>query len=71
MAKRYQVGDKVRLINPQSVHWFSSVGMTIRGAIEKIDPAYYQGNHNRPFLIRFTDGRTGAYARNEIKRIQS
>ncbi len=70
MFGKYKVGDKVRLCKAGSIRWFTRVGMTITGVIEKIDFEHFEGDHQRPFLIRFTDNRTGAYARNEIERFK-
>lgn len=69
MAKKYAVGDFVRVTNRETVRHFVSYGISIAGTIKSIVPQNNVGRVNRPYLIQFTDGREAWYARHEIRRV--
>jgi len=60
---------RVVLTRPESVKHFQIANMPITGMIVAIDHDHVQGQHSRPYLIRFDDGRDGWYARWEFKAI--
>jgi hypothetical protein len=72
MARKYSIGDTVRLTRKVSVDHFSSVGMSITGKIvETRDTGRYEYLKGpRNYGIEFTD-RPGAwwYAGWEFKRV--
>jgi len=69
-----RVGDKVRLINPKSVYWFTGPHMrdepmSITGVIVEIDHERYLGDRNTEYLVKFDgDGRESWYGYSEIRK---
>lgn len=63
-SERLQIGDQVKLSKPVSVKHFQAGNMTITGEIADTREGGYNG---RNFQIKFDDGRTGWYARNEFR----
>jgi len=66
-----RVGDEIVITHPQSVAHFSgpraSDAMPIDGEVIEVDSCHYLGQHLRPFRVRFTDGRTGWWAKREFR----
>lgn len=60
-------GATVTLVKAASVNHFRFADMPITGKIEKIERPHMVGKFNRPYLIRFTDGRAGWYSRDEFR----
>lgn len=73
MAKKYAVGDFVRVTNKCTVRHFTAHNISIAGTIKAIVPengvGRVVGRVNRPYLIKFTDGREAWYAGHEIRRV--
>lgn len=69
-----KIGDRVRVTNPQSVHWFTGPHMRdrpmpITGEIIKIDFEHIEGYNARPYKIRFDDARMSWYDSWELDKI--
>ena len=69
-----QIGDRVKVINKESVHWFTGPHMgdkpmPITGKIVQINPDHFVGVNARAYLIKFDDGRESWYGTEEIRKI--
>jgi hypothetical protein len=71
MSKALKVGDIVCLTKRVSIKHFRAAEMATTGRIVKIDPNYTEGNHLRPYFVKFSD-RPGewAYAASELRKIK-
>lgn len=64
---RRKVGDRVHLTRADSIKHRAAIGAPTIGVIIAIDLDNRQGNHYRPFLVRFDDGYESWWHTSEIR----